>query len=108
MVGWMFDQAVAWLLVFTRDTLNTIWRLLATTLFRLPDVTGLPQVAALSSRSLAVVNTGFVLAIMVAGLLVMARETAQTRYGVAELARKPSEAGAERPETASLTSPPGG
>jgi hypothetical protein len=86
MIGWMFDQAVAWLLGFTRDTLNTIWRLLAATLFQLPDVTRLPQVAALSSRSLTVVNTCFVLVIMAAGILVMTRDTVQARYGVAELA----------------------
>lgn len=86
MIGWMFDQAVAWLLGFTRDTLNTIWRLLAATLFQLPDVTGLPQVAALSGRSLTVVNTCFVLVVMAAGVVVMTRNTVQARYGVAELA----------------------
>jgi hypothetical protein len=86
MVGWMFDQAVEWLLTFTRDTLNTIWRLLAATLFHLPDVTGLPQVAALSARSLTIVNTGFVVVIMAAGIVVMTRESVQSRYGAAELA----------------------
>jgi hypothetical protein len=86
MIGWMFDQAVAWLLGFTRDTLNTIWRLLAATLFQLPDVTRLPQVAALSGRSLTVVNTCFVLVIMAAGIVVMARDAGQARYGIAELA----------------------
>jgi hypothetical protein len=86
MIGWMFDQAVAWLLGFTRNTLNTVWRLLASTLFHLPDVTGLPQVAALSSRSLTLVNTGFVVVIMAAGIVVMARDTVGARYGAAELA----------------------
>lgn len=86
MIDWMLDQAVAWLLAFTRDTLNTVWRLLAETLFHLPDVTGLPQVAALSSRSLTVVNTGFVVVIMAAGIIVMTRDTVQARYGAAELA----------------------
>lgn len=86
MIGWMFDQAVAWLLGFTRDTLNTVWRLLAATLFQLPDVTGLPQVAALSGRSLTVVNTCFVVVVMAAGVMVMTRDTVQARYGLAELA----------------------
>lgn len=86
MIGWMFDQAVVWLLEFTRDTLNTVWRLLAATLFHLPDVTGLPQVAALSSQALTVVNTGFVVVIMAAGIVVMARDSIQARYGAAELA----------------------
>ncbi|MFZ0160937.1 MAG: hypothetical protein WAL50_18045, partial [Kineosporiaceae bacterium] len=82
----MFDQATAWLLGFTRDTLNQTWALLVATLFHLPDVTGLPQVAAVSGRSLAIVNTGFVVVIMVVGVVVMTRDTVQSKYGLAELA----------------------
>ncbi len=85
MIGWIFDQAVAWLSAFARESLNTIWHLLATTLFHLPDVTGLPQVAALSARSLTVVNTGFVLALMAAAIVVMAGDSLPVRYGVADL-----------------------
>lgn len=86
MMGWLFDQATAWLLAFTRDTLNQTWALLVATLFHLPDVTGLPQVAAVSARSLVIVNTGFVAVIMVVGVVVMTRDTVQSRYGLAELA----------------------
>lgn len=86
MIGWMFDQAAAWLAAFVADSLNAIWALLATTLFHLPDVTGLPQVAAVSARALTVVNTAFVVAIMVAGIVVMTRHTVQARYGTADLA----------------------
>ncbi len=86
MMGWLFDQATAWLLGFTRDTLNQTWALLVATLFHLPDVTGLPQVAAVSGRSLAIVNTSFVVVIMVVGVVVMTRDTVQSRYGLAELA----------------------
>lgn len=84
-MGWLFDdainQAVAWLLAFTVRTLNDLWRLLAESLLVIPDVTALPQVAAISARSQAIVNTGFVLAVVTAGVTVMARETLQTRYG---------------------------
>ncbi|WP_158220834.1 hypothetical protein [Kineosporia sp. R_H_3] len=86
MMGWLFDQATAWLLAFTRDTLNQTWALLVATLFHLPDVTGLPQVAAVSGRALAIVNTGFVVVIMTVGIVVMTRDTVQSRYGLAELA----------------------
>ena len=86
MMGWLFDQATAWLLGFTRDTLNQTWALLVATLFHLPDVTGLPQVAAVSGRALAIVNTGFVVVIMVVGVVVMTRDTVQSKYGLAELA----------------------
>jgi hypothetical protein len=86
MMGWLFDQATAWLLGFTRDTLNQTWALLVATLFHLPDVTGLPQVAAVSGRALAIVNTGFVVVIMIVGVVVMTRDTVQSQYGLAELA----------------------
>jgi hypothetical protein len=86
MMGWLFDQATAWLLGFTRDTLNQTWALLVATLFHLPDVTGMPQVAAVSGRALAIVNTGFVVVIMVVGVVVMTRDTVQSKYGLAELA----------------------
>jgi hypothetical protein len=86
MMGWLFDQATAWLLGFTRDTLNQTWALLVATLFHLPDVTGLPQVAAVSGRALAIVNTGFVVVIMIVGVVVMTRDTVQSQYSLAELA----------------------
>ncbi|MBL8932359.1 MAG: hypothetical protein JNL54_19730 [Kineosporiaceae bacterium] len=82
----MFDQAAAWLASFVADSLNAIWALLATTLFHLPDVTGLPQVAAVSARALTVVNTAFVVAIMVVGIVVMTRHTVHARYAAADLA----------------------
>src|SRR5882724_11499763 len=50
-----------------------------------PDVTGLPQVQRLTGTSTAVVNTGFVLAVIAAGVTVMTRETLQVRYGIGEL-----------------------
>jgi hypothetical protein len=85
MIGWMLGGAVDWILSAVRDTLNAVWKLLAATLFHLPDVTGLTQVQALTSRSLLVVNTCYVLAIVLTGLAVMTHGTLQIRYGASEL-----------------------
>jgi hypothetical protein len=84
--GWLLDGIVAWLLSFTVRTLNQLWAMLAQVSFVTPDVTAAPQVAAIAGRSLAVVDAGFVLAVTAAGVLVMARETLQVGYGVADLA----------------------
>jgi hypothetical protein len=84
-IGWMLDQVVDWVLGSVRDTLDTVWGLLASTLFHLPDVTGLPQVNTLASRSLGVVNVAYVLAIIAAGVAVMAQSSLQSRQGAGEL-----------------------
>lgn len=81
----MLDQAVNWILGSVRDTLNLVWKLLVATFFHLPDVTALPQVQTVAGRSLLVVNTGYVVLIMVTGLVVMAAPTLQLRYGAADL-----------------------
>jgi hypothetical protein len=90
MGGWLFDQligeVIGFLLTFAVDTLDELWKLLAQTLFTTPNVTALPQVQTISGRSLVIVNTSFVLAIITAGLVLMARETLQVRYGIGELA----------------------
>jgi hypothetical protein len=84
-IGWLLGGAVDWVLGAVRDTLNTVWKLLAATVFHLPDVTRLAQVQALTSRSLLVVNTCYVLAIAATGLAVMTHGTLQIRYGASEL-----------------------
>src|SRR5262249_50277248 len=61
------------------------WDLLSSTLFHSPDVTALPQVQALAGTALTIVDAGFVLALISAGVLVMTQHTVQTRYGVNEL-----------------------
>ncbi len=82
-MGWLFDdainQAIAWLLAFTARTLNDLWRMLAQSLLTIPDVTALPQVTTISARSQTIVNTCFVLAVIIAGIIVMTRDTLQTR-----------------------------
>jgi hypothetical protein len=85
MADWLLDGIVAWLLSFTVGTLNQLWALLAQVAFTTPDVTAAPQVAAVATRSLAIVDAGFGLVLIAAGVLVMTRETLQVRYGVADL-----------------------
>jgi hypothetical protein len=78
---------VQWLLgEFLVKALTWVWGLLAQTAFVTPDVTGLPQVTVISGRSLVIANTCYLLVITTAGIIIMTRETIQSRYGVAELA----------------------
>ncbi|GIH16338.1 conjugal transfer protein TrbL family protein [Rugosimonospora africana] len=85
MVDYLFSGAVMWLLSHIAPGFQQMWNLLSSTLLRSPDVTGLPQVHTLSSNALAIVDAGFVLALLAAGILVMTQHTVQSRYGVNEL-----------------------
>jgi len=89
-VGWLvgpwLDAAINWLVAKVLAVLTGLWGLLSSTAFTTPDVTALPQVAAITSRSQAIVNVCFVLAVITAGITVMTHETLQVRYGVGELA----------------------
>ncbi|MEV0610957.1 conjugal transfer protein TrbL family protein [Polymorphospora rubra] len=85
MIGWQIDQLVGWLVRAVLAVLELLWGLLARTAFTNPDVTVLPQVGAASDRSLLVVNSVFVLAIVVVGVAVMAGRTVLGRDGVGEL-----------------------
>jgi hypothetical protein len=87
MTDWMLNDIVKWLLAkAVLASLHALWGLLASTAFTSPDVTVLPQVAAITSKSQTVVNVSFVLAIITAGITVMTHESIQIRYGVGELA----------------------
>ncbi|MEJ3741816.1 conjugal transfer protein TrbL family protein [Actinomycetes bacterium KLBMP 9797] len=86
MVNWLLDDVIKWLLAkAVLASLNALWGLLATTAFTSPDVTVLPQVAAITSKAQTVVNVSFVLAVITAGITVMTHETVQVRYGIGEL-----------------------
>ncbi|MEV0731157.1 conjugal transfer protein TrbL family protein [Polymorphospora sp. NPDC050346] len=85
MIGWQIDQLVGWLVRAVLAVLELLWGLLARTAFTNPDVTVLPQVGAASDRSLLVVNSVFVLAIVAVGVAVMAGRTVPGRDGVGEL-----------------------
>ncbi|HEY3034538.1 MAG TPA: conjugal transfer protein TrbL family protein, partial [Streptosporangiaceae bacterium] len=67
------------------DALNALWNLLLHLALTIPDVSTLPQVRDITSRSVLIVDTVYVLAIIAVGVVVMSRETVQTRYGLQEL-----------------------
>jgi len=85
MADWLMDNVISWLAKAVLACFKAVWGLLAQTAFTTPDVTTLPQVTAFSDRSLIVVNTVFVLAIIAAGVTVMTHETVQVRYGIGDL-----------------------
>ncbi|MEU0561295.1 hypothetical protein [Dactylosporangium sp. NPDC006015] len=80
------NEVIGGLAKVVAASLDLLWGFLAGTAFSTPDVTSLPQVVAISGRSLVIVNASFVLAVLAAGVVVMGRETVQSRYGLAELA----------------------
>lgn len=82
----VFDAMLGWLSALLLGALQLLWGLLSRFAFTSPDVTALPQVAQVASRSVWVVDTVYVLAVLAAAILVMTRETLQVRYGIGELA----------------------
>jgi hypothetical protein len=86
MVDWLLNGAIHWLAAIILTVITALWGLLSQTAFSTPDVTVLPQVTEITGRSLTVVNVGFILAVVTAGIVVMTKETVQVRYGVSELA----------------------
>src|SRR5688500_13654215 len=82
----LFTALVNWLARNAIDILKRLWGLLAGIVFVNPDVSNLPQVAAITARSQLIANTCFILAVLAAAVTVMTRDTVQARYGVAELA----------------------
>lgn len=89
MGGWLVDNIINGVLDWFAGTivgaLNALWDLLSATAFRSPDVTGLPQVTAFAATSLSIVNVCYVLAFLWAAILVMGRDTIQSRHGPGEL-----------------------
>ena len=85
MVAWLINGAITWFAKAILAILKMLWGLLATTAFTTPDVSTLPQVTAITAKSVMVVNVCFVLAIITAGIVVMTSGTVQSRYGVGEL-----------------------
>jgi hypothetical protein len=83
--GWLINGAVAWLAVAVVEVIKLLWGLLSQTAFSTPDVTGLPQVAAITGTSMMIVNVCFILAVLAAGIAVMIRGVVPSRYGVGEL-----------------------
>src|SRR3954451_11332919 len=81
----MINAIIKWFAGVIVGGLNVLWGLLAVTAFTTPDVTVLAEVKSIASTSLAVVNTIYVLAILWMAILVLGRDTIQSRYGPGEL-----------------------
>ncbi|MGX4657868.1 conjugal transfer protein TrbL family protein [Micromonospora sp. SCSIO 07396] len=85
-MGWFLDQALDWLTTAVLACLTAIFDLITGILLHTPKVTALPQVQALTGRSVWIVDTVFVLAFVAAGVLVMvAGGGEQSRYTVKDL-----------------------
>ena len=89
MGGWLVDKLIAgildWFVKMVLGALNVLWDLLSATVFQSPDVTLLPQVTTFAGTSLGVVNACYVLAIVAMAIMIMGRDTIQSRYGPSEL-----------------------
>jgi hypothetical protein len=83
--GWLYDGLIEWLAERLQGMLAGLVSLLTATFFTSPDVTVFPQVQYLAARSAVVVNAGFVLAIVAAGVIVMTHGTFQIRYQAKDL-----------------------
>jgi hypothetical protein len=81
---WIWDTFVDWLDEQMLATAEIAFGLVTLALWA-PQVYLLPQVEEIRGRALLIVNTGFVVAILAVGVVVMARGTIQQQYGPAEL-----------------------
>jgi hypothetical protein len=89
MGDWLADKVINrvlnWFAEMILATLNNLWDLLSATDFQSPNVTTLPQVTTFASTSLGIVNVSYVLAIVAMAIMIMGRDTIQSRYGPSEL-----------------------
>lgn len=80
------DGIVSWLMKFVLSTFRTVVHAIETALLNTPQVTGLPQVQAMTGRSVVVVDTVFVLVFTAAaGLTIVAGGNERARYEVKDL-----------------------
>ncbi len=85
-MGWLLDQILDWLATAILATLDALFGVISSALLVTPNVTGLPQVQALTGRSVLVVDTVFVLAFVAAGVLTLTAGGSETsRYTVKDL-----------------------
>src|SRR6266545_4407770 len=86
-INQIFDHFLNWVTTSILNCFDAIFSLIAKGLLITPDVTGLPQVQALSGKSVWVVDTVFVLAFIAAGALTMtAGGDERARYTAKDLA----------------------
>ena len=81
MVDFLMAGLFTWLAARAVDLLRDLSSWL-TWLFTSPDVTVLPQVQTIASRATMVVDTCYIVAIIVAGIIVMVSSSVQVRYTV--------------------------
>ncbi|KXK59555.1 hypothetical protein AWW66_23720 [Micromonospora rosaria] len=85
MVNALMTALVRWLAERVVDLLGGLLAFLTSSIFVSPDVTVLPQVQSIASRSGLVVNACFVLAIIAAGVAVMVSDSVETQYHLKHL-----------------------
>ncbi len=86
-INQIFDHFLNWVTTSILNCFDAIFSLIAKGLLITPDVTGLPQVQALSGKSVWVVDTVFVLAFIAAGALtITAGGDERARYTAKDLA----------------------
>ncbi len=90
MIGWIVSGVAKAINAFfgglVKDALNPLLKLLGQTLLTTPDPSKLPRVAALWENSREIAVAAYVLLTLLAGILVMAYETVQTRHSIKEVA----------------------
>ncbi|MBM0258768.1 hypothetical protein [Micromonospora sp. 4G55] len=85
-MGWLLDEILDWLATAILASLDALIGVISSALLITPNVTALPQVQALTGRSVLVVDTVFVLAFTAAGVLTMTAGGSEgSRYTVKNL-----------------------
>ncbi|MET8833554.1 hypothetical protein ABZV78_06530 [Micromonospora sp. NPDC004540] len=85
-MSWLLDQILDWLSTTILASLDALFGVISSAMLITPKVTALPQVQALTGRSVLVVDTVFILAFVAAGLLTMtAGGSETTRYAAKDL-----------------------
>ena len=90
--GWIADSIVDAINSFFKgvvsDALNPLLDLLGHTLLTTPTPAQLPRIGELWNNSWDIVVASYALLVTIAGVIVMAHETAQTRYSIKQLATR--------------------
>ncbi|MFY1659377.1 hypothetical protein [Micromonospora sp. WMMD1274] len=85
MVNWLMNGLVDWLAERLQDLLGGLLAYLSSSMFLSPDVTVLPQVQTIATKSAYVVNACFILAIIAVGIATMAGGSVEMRYSIKDL-----------------------
>jgi hypothetical protein len=86
MIDFLMNGLLSWLGDLVTNLLTGLLDLLTASVFRSPDVTMLPQVQTIADRAALVVSSGFILAILTAGILLITSTTFEVRYTAQDLA----------------------